>query len=385
MHYSLNLRSCAGEGETCCGKGTCESGQTCCGDGDGCADEGWTCCGTEYQCPPDSKCCVDEDGDYFCAEECVPSLIFPYVEGLLDEIYENMCKGVAGSSTTADPNSAIVTLDKNTGRALRRAKAQRRTAAGCVGSGKLICPPGTNCDEFPFASSVEGGSGASIMCVPSWQNDWQGTYYSSWLSEVLGNGKLVRGGKFRVVLKNIDCSKYVRRRMEKRAGDSGVLQQNGNVTLLSQSLFGNFSKNNALFIDLTEDENTPGTYSLNYDFSKGSILSGAIIDDDGEYLTNVTALSTGGSSTASVDLEEDDGDITFLGWTNDQDVQVSYKLSVSPAPTSSSTSAPTGTLLDTSSTVATGAAPSSPASVASAGIASAWTAAWLCGLALILI
>lgn len=44
------------------------------------------------------------------------------------------------------------------------------------------CPPkrcktaetGLECDEFPFASSYEGGRGASSICLPAWQNNMAG-------------------------------------------------------------------------------------------------------------------------------------------------------------------------------------------------------------------
>nr|OQO27735.1 hypothetical protein B0A51_05527 [Rachicladosporium sp. CCFEE 5018] len=302
----------------------CEPGTTPCADGIHCAIAGTFCCqgdnahgcsigetcclastvstGLHAVCIAQAQRCVDEDGDYFCAEECVPSLIFPYAEDFLDEIYENMCKGTAGSSSTTDPNSAIVTLKKDTGQALRRAKASNRRAAGCAGPTRITCPPGTNCDEFPFASTDEGGSGANIVCIK------------------LGN--LVRGGQYRIVLKNIDCSKYPLERLDKRAEPNGVLLQNGNTSLLAASLFGNQSSQNALLIDLTKDQDTPGTYTLDYDITQGSIVSGAIVDDDGEYLANVSAGSTGSKANASVDLEDDYGDIHFIGWTNEKDVSI---------------------------------------------------------------
>nr|OQO21917.1 hypothetical protein B0A51_12501 [Rachicladosporium sp. CCFEE 5018] len=368
-----NSSKCVRIGETCCGSGVCDVGQTCCANGAGCADEGYTCCGNSLQCVPEAQCCVDEDGDYFCAEECVPSLIFPYAKDFLDEIYENMCKGTAGSSSTTDPNSAIVTLKKDTGQALRRAKASNRRAAGCAGPTRITCPPGTNCDEFPFASTDEGGSGANIMCVPSWQNDWQGTYYNSWLSEQIKLGNLVRGGQYRIVLKNIDCSKYLRKRLDKRAEPNGVLQQSGNTTLLAASLFRNHSSQNALLIDLTKDQDTPGTYTLDYDISQGSVISGAIVDDDGEYLANFSALSTSGRATASVDLEEDYGDIHFLGWTNDKDVSVSYEVKVTPSTSTSRSAAQTASTTRSSGTVKVASSASSTATASAASAAGALT------------
>ncbi|OQN97126.1 hypothetical protein B0A48_17222 [Cryoendolithus antarcticus] len=350
-----NSSKCARIGETCCGSGVCDVGQTCCANGAGCADEGYTCCGNSLQCAPEAQCCVDEDGDYFCAE-CVPSLIFPYAKDFLDEIYVNMCKGTAGSSSTTDPNSAIVTLKKDTDQALRRAKASNRRAAGCAGPTRITCPPGTNCDESPFASTYEGGSGANIMC---------GTYYNTWLSEQIKLGNLVRGGQYRIVLKNIDCSKYPLKRLGKRAEPNGVLLQNGNTTLLAASLFGNQSSQNALLIDLTKDQNTPGTYTLDYDITQGSIVSGAIVDDDGEYLANVSAGSTGSKANASVDLEEDYGDIHFVGWTNDKDVSVSYGIKVALL-TSTSTSAAQTASTTRSSGMGTATSSASPTATASA-------------------
>jgi hypothetical protein len=146
----------------------------------------------------------------------------------MDEIYENMCKGLAASGTTDDVQTAILTLDEKTGDALRKAKAARRKAALCAGAGKLKCPKGGSCDEFPFASSLEGGSGAQIGCVPQWQNDWQGTYYNSWLSEQLNSGKLVRGGKYRVKIKGLDCSQFMKRDLVPRTTPSQILSSNGN-------------------------------------------------------------------------------------------------------------------------------------------------------------
>ena len=110
------------------------------------------------------------------------------------------------------------------------------------------------------------------------------------------------------------------------------------VTILSQSAFGDYSTgNNAMFIDLTEDESTPGTYKLDYTILNGTVLSGGIIDDCGEYLAkyvyilllecpvkrdsdhlrSLSSISTGSASSVTVGLGEDYGDITFLGWIKD--------------------------------------------------------------------
>ena len=78
--------------------------------------------------------------------------------------------------------------------------------------------------KHTLASTLEGGSGATIMCVPEEVNDWQGTYWSSWLSEAKKQG-LVSGGQFRLKLKYYDIPK---RDLEKR--DNPVLSSANNGT-----------------------------------------------------------------------------------------------------------------------------------------------------------
>lgn len=58
----------------------------------------------------------------------------------------------------------------------------------------------TSCDEYPFASTVEGGDGAHISCVVAFQNSLQGGYLNAFLS------KLEYGQQFVVRVVGIDCS-----------------------------------------------------------------------------------------------------------------------------------------------------------------------------------
>jgi hypothetical protein len=80
------------------------------------------------------------------------------------------------------------------------------------------------------ASTLEGGSGANIMCVPRWQNDWQGTYFNEWLREMQSTGQLTRGGQFRIKMKGIDCSKYRKRDETPSTDNDLVLAAGGNGT-----------------------------------------------------------------------------------------------------------------------------------------------------------
>lgn len=221
--------ACSPKGGRCCGESYCNPGETCCGKG--CAPKGHSCCGPDKQCPEGTECCEDDENEFFCAEECMPTLTFPYVEDFLEEIYENMCLGTLAHSSTNDPNTAILTLESKLKDELKQAKAKRRRDARCTGSNKIQCGPGESCDEFPFASSMEGGSGAQIKCVPKWQNDWQGTYYNEWLKEQQQLGKLARGGRYRVKMRHIDCTKFRRRSLAARQGPVLSMNNNGNPDL----------------------------------------------------------------------------------------------------------------------------------------------------------
>ena len=64
------------------------------------------------------------------------------------------------------------------------------------------------------------------MCVPIELNDWQGTYWSSWLAEQRAKGLLTSGGQFRVKLKFFDSDSVNKRDLEKR--DSPVLSDANN-------------------------------------------------------------------------------------------------------------------------------------------------------------
>ena len=59
----------------------------------------------------------------------------------------------------------------------------------------------TSCDEYPFASTVEGGDGAHIKCVVARQNSIQGGQLWGRLQQNLNYGD-----RFVVRIKGIECS-----------------------------------------------------------------------------------------------------------------------------------------------------------------------------------
>lgn len=70
--------------------------------------------------------------------------------------------------------------------------------------GKVKCGPGLECDEYPFASSYEGGVGASTRCIPSWQNGNAGNMLGTFLTK----NNIPDHGPYKVSVINppADCS-----------------------------------------------------------------------------------------------------------------------------------------------------------------------------------
>lgn len=82
-----NDAHCVPGSSVCCGTGYCNEGQTCCGEGLGCADEGYVCCKDQKaSCPQGDQCCEDDDGPYCGQPNCLPTLKFPHVPGVTDEV-----------------------------------------------------------------------------------------------------------------------------------------------------------------------------------------------------------------------------------------------------------------------------------------------------------
>ena len=67
----------------------------------------------------------------------------------------------------------------------------------------LVVASGMSCDEFPFASSKQGGDliKGTRICVEGWENSWQGGTMSRKLS------RLVDGDDFLVKIEGWDCDK----------------------------------------------------------------------------------------------------------------------------------------------------------------------------------
>ncbi|MBO6518337.1 MAG: LysM peptidoglycan-binding domain-containing protein [Bacteroidia bacterium] len=82
----------------------------------------------------------------------MPKAHFIY-QSLTPKIYEHTL-----NSLKANPSNIVLTYNGG-GDA-----ARKNRQAACRGFGK--CPPGSSKDEFPYASTFEGGAGAKVICAP---------------------------------------------------------------------------------------------------------------------------------------------------------------------------------------------------------------------------
>lgn len=207
-----------------------------------------------------------------------------------------MCRGMMQSSAynSAYPNEIILSY---IGKGQKKLASKNRRDSGCTGSacaklfghyvnGKKVR---WSCDEFPFATAHEGGSPASILCVPQSDNSVMG---NRWSQAVKGKGAKA---KIRIKFKGIDCSSVIMDKREIGAGgfsrgaiveraDSGAVLMNSTDGLfIDGSVYGNYSDGKvAMIIPLDIPIDFQGTYTVNYTIESGSLKSGLITDDWGE-------------------------------------------------------------------------------------------------------
>ncbi|KAJ6449654.1 hypothetical protein C8R45DRAFT_144214 [Mycena sanguinolenta] len=165
----------------------------------GCCIPGAVCCRGEC-CAPGSTC---DDGVCGAAD---PTLTFPYLKGHNDELIENICRGMGGSNSDTLTYSGPASTKE-----AKAAKDAKRVKQGCT---RGLCDTANtreSCDEYPFASTDEGGGNRAsgvILCVPEYQNNWQGQLMRGWFNSLKNSVK--EGSKFNVKVTGIDCSQFKR-------------------------------------------------------------------------------------------------------------------------------------------------------------------------------
>lgn len=152
--------------------------------------------------------------------------------------------------------------------------ANRRAACSKLQCSKIY-GKGWQCDEFPFASTVEGGDLAAVMYVLGKHN---GVIEGKWGNMVKGKDK---GTKIRVKIKNYNCSKvFDKRDVVRRAG--AVLRNDTDALYLDSSVFGNYSQGPvAMLLPLDIPDAFVGSFKVDFTISQGNFIAGSVIDDEG--------------------------------------------------------------------------------------------------------
>lgn len=111
-----------------------------------------------------------------------------------------------------------------------------------------------SCDEYPFASTVEGGSGAHVGCIVAWQNGLQGWYLSNFFRDY----NMQVNDQFVMEITGIDCDTV--KDTDIPGCNKFGKRDSGNITAGAESLLfqSNTSSQNALVIPF--GDLTPGQY-----------------------------------------------------------------------------------------------------------------------------
>ena len=190
-----------------------------------------------------------------------------------------------------------------------------------------------SCDEFPFASSIQGGTlqdGVRI-CVPSEDNGWQGRTMASFFNPNLKTGQLINVGENYVVeISGWDCDahgpaqmKYLQAR-DAFSGDG--------VDITGPEMYHGFDASNptSKLMSMPLGDLDAGSYSVNINVAGGA-LNFTLVDYNGQ-----TYAFTQSGNTISFDLDDDTDQVSLTGTTYSGNVSVRY--SASSAGSSSATS-----------------------------------------------
>ncbi|KAL5316390.1 hypothetical protein ACEPPN_015435 [Leptodophora sp. 'Broadleaf-Isolate-01'] len=201
----------------------------------------------------------------------------------------------------------------------------------------------TSCDEYPFASTVEGGTGAHKSCVVGFQNSLQGGKLGPFMS------KLAYGQRFIVRIVGIQCADVQESDLQgcvngglKLKRQDSVGQSASGFTDLVRAV-DNSSNTKAAIMPLLDGG---GQYNVNLLLQSGSVDSvsvysnaGARLDDG---LISLGSLSSTGSSF-NFDLDYEEYGVGVFAYTNQNSINVSYSVTVTPNTASATGSGATST------------------------------------------
>ncbi|MCJ1245915.1 hypothetical protein MMC30_003119 [Trapelia coarctata] len=206
----------------------------------------------------------------------------------------------------------------------------------------LVVASGMSCDEFPFASTTQGGNlnKGTRICLEGWENSWQGGKMSRKLSA------LADGDDFKIIIKGWDCDKQapVKRSLEapepleKRAEWSEF-----DDSLAGDDLYYNFTDSGQHAMILSLGDLQPGTYTYSLTLTSGTVAEAYVVDYLGdEYGAAATDLTPGNTTHfISFTLDSAAVGVGLVALTTDRTLQMQYQVNGTVPPPSASTAAAT--------------------------------------------
>ncbi|KAF8510188.1 hypothetical protein BU17DRAFT_98331 [Hysterangium stoloniferum] len=209
------------------------------------------------------------------------------------EVLKNMCNGMRGK------NTETLTY-RGTDRSERSAT---RKEAGCVKgfcakqiAAGLVPVTFNSCDEYPPASSLEGGNARNplqraVNCIPARENSIQGGQFGGFQSTLRRLGiTFQRGDKFVI---SINCDDVLGSLAPRGVGlerrdDGDTISMSGNETVDSTLVFEENQKLRYLLVPL--GDLAPGTYKARINCLSGSTVGAYVLDNEG---FNITANDAG--------------------------------------------------------------------------------------------
>ncbi|EJD43530.1 hypothetical protein AURDEDRAFT_185433 [Auricularia subglabra TFB-10046 SS5] len=257
----------------------------------------------------------------------------------IQDLLANMCIGMRKRGAVQSEELTYLGPSKQ----YKAEKDQNRRDAGCVGADNdcdFQNGAGDSCDEYPFASTHEGGidqvrcTRAHKRCIPHVQNSKQGRIFNKYLAQLRKLGQPLKpGDKFTVQIDpSFDCSKVPDNfRRVKRA--DAPYSGSGTQSTVWQPL-GNTSDSKYLIVPLGDVAD--GQYDIDLKLRSGSVSSITVIDNEGEEYATAGQLTSANAESMQFFLES----TTSLGGvglsaileTDNDDTSVTYDVVGKPLP-----------------------------------------------------
>jgi len=205
----------------------------------------------------------------------------------MEDIFENMCRGIRRSGRNGNEMLLEYIGKGNPG---KRASNNRK-AAGCKGRNRLNCVAmfgkGSSCDEWPPATSIQGGASAAIRCVPGTDNSAMG---GKWSGKITGKDP---GTMVRQKIKGMDCSKVSMdfdprkttsvRLLKRAVGGAILLNTTDAVYVDGEALYGTLAGGRvAILVPIVVPGDFVGELTYSFTITTGTLRSAVLLDDGGD-------------------------------------------------------------------------------------------------------